>query len=138
MAGRVDSAVAGRSFLVRWLLGIVYWFFPLVLMGVGYLIGHFIPAFRVSVFHSLPPDASVWPPLLLIIILAIIWLLFDLFYVFNRETSARNLQLNLTLSVLLAISLSFAFGYLFNNKFGVAWWFVVPYFAAVVDAFTTG
>jgi len=104
-------------------------------MGIGYFMGEFVPAFRMSVSHL--SDATIWPPLLFIIILAIIWLLLDLFYVINRETTSRSLQFDLTLSLLLAVTLSIAFGYLVNSKSGVAWWFVVPYIAAVLDAFTT-
>ncbi len=134
---RVDTAIAGRSRFERLLLGCIYWLFPLVLAGIGYLIGQFIPAFNTSVFSRWPIDPSVWPPLVILMTLSIVWLLWDLFWVFNRETTSRNLQFNSAVTDALAITFSIAFGYLINSKAGLPWWFVVPFCTAVVDVFTT-
>lgn len=135
---RVDKAVAGKSLIVRWLIGFVHWLFPVVLLVIGYIIGIFIPAFNTSVFRSATIDPVVWPPLFVLIILAIIWLLFDLFWVFSRETTSRSLQMYNTVSVFLAIVFSIGLGYLINSKTGITWWFIVPFCTAVIDAFTTG
>jgi len=135
---KVDKTVAGRSHFVRWLLGVVYWLFPFVLLGIGLLIGDFIPAFRTSVFGKSPIDESVWLPLVVLIILAVTWLLFDLFWVFSRETTSRSLQTNSAVTNFMAIIFSVAFGYLINSQGGIPWWFIVPFAAAVVDVFTTG
>ena len=135
---RVDRAVAGKSLIVRWLLGFLHWFFPVVLLVIGYVIGIFIPAFRTSVFRSATIDPTVWPPLFVLIILAIIWLLFDLFWVFSRETTSRSLQIYNTVTVFLAIVFSVGLGYLINSKTGVTWWFIVPFCTGAIDAFTTG
>ena len=134
---KVDKSITGRPRFVRWLLGLVYWLFPLVLLGIGYLVGDFFPAFRASVFSKWPIDESVWLPLVVLIILAITWLLFDLFWVFSRETTSRNLQTNSAVTNIMAIIFSVAFGYLINSEGGVRWWFIVPFAAAVVDVFTT-
>ena len=135
---RVDRAVAGKSLIVRWLLGFLHWFFPVVLLVIGYVIGIFIPAFRTSVFRSATIYSTVWPPLFVLIILAIIWLLFDLFWVFSRETTSRSLQIYNTVTVFLAIVFSVGLGYLINSKTGVTWWFIVPFCTGAIDAFTTG
>lgn len=134
---KVDKTIGGRSLFVRCLLGVLYWLFPFVLLGIGFLIAHFIPAFKTSVFGEWPIDATVWPPLLVLIILAVTWLLFDLFWVFSRETTSRNLQVNSAVTNSLAITFSVVFGYLINSKGGIPWWFIVPFFAAIVDVFTT-
>ncbi|MGB6063868.1 MAG: hypothetical protein WBG50_03610 [Desulfomonilaceae bacterium] len=134
---RVDTAIAGRSSIERFLYGCVYWLFPLILTGIGFLIGQFIPAFRESAFSKWPIDPTVWAPLVILMILAIIWLLFDLFWVFSRETTSRNLQVNSSVTSLMAVGFSVAFGYLINSKSGLPWWFVVPFCTAVVDEFTT-
>ncbi len=138
VAERVDKAVAGRPAIVRWLIGFVHWLFPVVLLIIGYVIGMFIPAFNTSVFRSVTIEPSVWPPLFVLIILAIVWLLFDLFWVFSRETTSRSLQIYNTVSVLLAIVFSIGLGYLINSQTGIVWWFVVPFCTAVIDAITTG
>ena len=135
---RVEKAVAGRSLIVRWLIGFVHWLFPVVLLIIGYIIGMFVPAFNTSVFRSVTIDPSVWPPLFVLIILAIVWLLFDLFWVFSRETTSRSLQIYNTVSVFLAIVFSVGLGYLINSQTGITWWFVVPFCTAAIDAFTTG
>jgi hypothetical protein len=135
---RVDKAVSGKSLIVRWLLGFIHWFFPVALLAIGYVIGIFIPAFNTSVFRSVTIDPTVWPPLFVLIILAIIWLLFDLFWVFSRETTSRSLQIYNTVSVFLAIVFSVGLGYLINSQTGIVWWFVVPFCTAIIDAFTTG
>ena len=134
---KVDKTIAGRSHFVRWLLGGVYWLFPFVLLGIGFLIADFIPAFRTSVFGDWPIDATVWPPLVVLILLAVTWLLFDLFWVFSRETTSRSLQINSAVTNFWAIIFSMVFGYLINSKGGIPWWFIVPFSAAIVDAFTT-
>lgn len=73
------------------------------------------------------------------IILAVTWLLFDLFWVFSRETTSRDLQINSAITNFMAITFSIAFGYLIKSEGGgVQWWFIVPFVAAVVDVFTTG
>lgn len=135
---KVDKAVAKKSLIVRWLLGFVHWLFPVLLLVIGYAIGMFIPAFRTSVFRSATIDPTVWPPLFVLIILAIVWLLFDLFWVFSRETTSRSLQIYNTVSVFLAIVFSVGLGYLINSSTGITWWFVVPFCTAIIDAFTTG
>jgi hypothetical protein len=135
---RVDKAVTGKPLIVRWLVGFVHWCFPVILLLIGYVIGIFVPAFRTSIFRSATVDPSVWPPLFLLIILAIVWLLFDLFWVFSRETTSRSLQMYNTVSVLLAIVFSVGLGYLINSNTGITWWFIVPFCTAAIDAFTTG
>jgi hypothetical protein len=135
--GKVDKSINATPLFVRWLVGLVYCFFPLVLLGIGYLISIFVPAFRESVLGKWPIDESVWIPLVVIIMLAGIWLLFDLFWVFSRETTSRNLQANSAVTNFMAITLSVAFGYLINSEGGVRWWFIVPFAVAVVDVFTT-
>ena len=135
---RVEKAVAGRSLIVRWFLGFFHWLFPVVLLVIGYVIGMFVPAFNTSVFRSVTIDPSVWPPLFVLIILAIVWLLFDLFWVFSRETTSRSLQIYNTVSVFLAIAFSVGLGYLIKRETGITWWFIVPFCTAAIDAFTTG
>jgi hypothetical protein len=135
---KVDKPVPNHHPVVRWLLWLVYLFFPLVLLGIGYFVGVFIPAFNRPVFDGLPIDALIWPPLVVLIVLALLWLLFDLFWVVDRETTSRHLQLYGVASVSRIMAFSMAFGYLFNSKYGIAWWFVIPFIAVVVDAFTTG
>ena len=138
VAARVEKAVTGRSLIVRWLIGFVHWLFPVVLLIIGYVIGMFVPAFNTSVFRSATIDPVVWPPLFVLIILAIVWLLFDLFWVFSRETTSRSMQVCNTVSVFLAIVFGIGLGYLINSQAGIVWWFVVPFCTAVIDAFTTG
>jgi hypothetical protein len=138
VAVRLEKAVTGRSLIVRWLIGLIHWLFPVVLLVIGYIIAMFVPAFNTSVFRSATIDPSVWPPLFVLIILAIVWLLFDLFWVFSRETTSRSLQIYNTVSVFLAIVFSVGLGYLINSQTGITWWFVVPFCTAVIDAFTTG
>ena len=133
----VDKSIAGRHVFIRRIFGAVYWLFPVVLLGIGYLIGHFIPAFRASVRSKWPIDESVWLPLFVLSILAVVWLLIDLFWVFNRETTSRSLQTNSAVTNFMAIVFSVFFGYLINSAAGVGWWFVVPFVAAVIDVFTT-
>jgi len=135
---KVDKAVREKSLIVRWLLGFIHWLFPVLLLVIGYVIGMFIPAFRTSVFRSVTIDPTVWPPLFVLIILAIVWLLFDLFWVFSRETTSRSLQIYNTVSVFLAIFFSAGLGYLINSPSGITWWFVVPFCTAIIDAFTVG
>ena len=138
LAVKVEKAVAGRPLIVRWLVGFIHWLFPVVLLIIGYIIGMFVPAFNTSVFRSATIDPVVWPPLFLLIILAIVWLLFDLFWVFSRETTSRSLQIYNTVSVFLAIVFSIGLGYLIKSNTGIVWWFVVPFCTAIIDAFTTG
>ncbi len=116
---KVDKAVTEKSLIVRWLLGFVHWLFPVLLLVIGYMIGMFIPAFNTSVFRSATIDPTVWPPLFVLIILAIVWLLFDLFWVFSRETTSRSLQIYNTVSVFLAIVFSVGLGYLINSQTGI-------------------
>ncbi len=134
---KIDKPVTGGHSFLRWLLAVVYWLFPLALLGIGYLIGDFIPAFRESALSKWPIDESVWIPLVAVIIVGVIWLIFDLFWVFSRETTSRNLQANSAVTNFMAIVLSVAFGYLINSDGGVGWWFIVPFVVAVVDVFTT-
>ncbi|MGO9120235.1 MAG: hypothetical protein ACLQPD_21800 [Desulfomonilaceae bacterium] len=138
VAVRVEKAVAGKSLIVRWLIGLIHWLFPVVLLVIGYIIAMFVPAFNTSVFRSATIDPAVWPPLFVLIILAIVWLLFDLFWVFSRETTSRSLQVYNTVSVFLAIVFSVGLGCLINSQTGITWWFVVPFCTAAIDAFTTG
>jgi hypothetical protein len=135
--GKIDKSVTATPFFVRWLLGVVYWCFPLALLGIGYLIGIFVPAFRESVFSKWPIDEAVWIPLVVLIMVAGAWLLFDLFWVVSRETTSRNLQANSAVTNFIAIILSVAFGYSINSEGSVRWWFVVPFVVAVVNVFTT-
>ncbi len=137
VTGKLDKAMAGRPRSVLWPLTVVYWLFPLVLAGLGYLIGHFIPAFRSSVAGKWPIDESVWLPLVIIIILGVTWLLFEIFWVFSRDTTSRSLQTNSAVTNFIGIIFSAAFGYFINSESGVGWWFVVPFATAVIDMFTT-
>lgn len=137
MIRKVDKSIAGRPKLVRWLLGLIYWLFPMVLLGVAYLIGRFVPAFRASVLSKWPIHESVGVILVALIIVAVTWLLFDLFWVFSRETTSRNLQINSAVTNFMAIIFSVVFGYLINSEGGVGWWFIVPFVAAIVNVFTT-
>ena len=134
---KVDTAIAGRSSFERFLFSCVYWLFPPILAGIGYLIGQFIPAFKTSAFSKWPIDPTIWAPLVILMILAIIWLLFDLFWVFSRETTSKNLQFNSAVTDSLAIGFSIAFGYMIKSEAGLPWWFVVPFCTAIVDVFTT-
>ncbi len=138
LAVKVDNAVSERSLIVRWILGFLHWLFPVVLLIIGYVVGIFIPAFNSSVFRTVTIDPSVWPPLFVLIILAVIWLIFDLFWVFSRETTSRSLQIYNTVTVFLSILFSIGLGYLINSPTGITWWFIVPFCTAIIDGFTTG
>lgn len=118
--------------------GLLVWFFPVVLLLAGFLMSKtFFPVFGERVSRT-PSDSVVWLLLLIMTVAAIVWLLYDLFKVFNRETSSKTLQLNLFISNLVALAFCTALGYFLNSKNGVAWWFLVPFIFAVIDGFTTG
>ncbi len=135
---KVEKAIADRPIIVRWLLGCFRLLFPLELLGIGYIIRLFVPAFDTPVFSPSPIDATVWPPLVVLIVLGVTWLLFNLCWVFDREIAARQLQLYVMWSTLLVIVLSVAFGYQIGSKGAIRWWFIVPFSTAVVDVFAAG
>ena len=135
---KVGKFVADSHPVVRYLVLCVYLFFPLMLLLIGYAVGYFFPAFHNPLFRGTAVENEIWPPLMVLIILALVWLLLDLFYVSDRDTKSRHLQLYGMASVSRVIAFSVAFGYLLRSDYGVRWWFVVPFCAVLVDVFTTG
>jgi len=135
---RNNGPITSKHRTAHLLWSLVVWFFPAVLLLAGFIASKaFFPAFGDRVSWE-PADPIVWLLLLISTIAAICWLLYDLFMVFNRETSSKTLQLNLFVSNLVALIFCAALGYLLNSENGISWWFLVPFIFAFIDTFTTG
>jgi hypothetical protein len=119
------------------LLGI--WFFPYLLAGGAWLAGAVYEgaaALRSPVLAwPIPQEVYGW--LLLMVILAIAWVVAELFSVTNRETVVLALQWDTVVSTFTALTFSLAGGW-FVGTGTLEWWFVVPWIASVIDAFAAG
>jgi len=136
--GKSRESKAEKSYVLRVVSDLIYWFFPLILLLIGFLMSKkMVPAFGLSIL-KLPIDNAVWLPLLIMLIAAVAWLLLDLFWVFNRETPSKTLQANIAISNFQGMIFCGMFGYLLNSAYGIPWWFVVPFFSSTLDSFTTG
>jgi len=82
--GKSRESKAEKSYVLRVVSDLIYWFFPLILLLIGFLMSKkMVPAFGLSILKR-PIDNAVWLPLLIMLIAAVAWLLLDLFCVFNR------------------------------------------------------
>ncbi|MFP3944931.1 MAG: hypothetical protein ACLFWF_13625, partial [Alphaproteobacteria bacterium] len=103
---RAPSRISGSRKLS--LLGI--WFFPYILAGGAFLAGSVYEgaaSLRSPVLQwPIPQDVFGW--LLLMVILAIAWIVTEIFSVTNRETIALALQWDTVVSTFTAITFSVA------------------------------
>lgn len=115
----------------------IIWLFPYVLAGVGYLLGSTYSgaaSLRTPVF-DMPPPAELYGWLLLMVLASVAWLVGEFISVTSRETVVSALQMDAVFSSLTAIIFTGFAGY-FIGIGTLEWWFVVPWFASVIDAVT--
>lgn len=120
-------------------LGLVgIWVFPYLLAGAAYAVGSIFGAarsLRTSVTATdIPSDVYLW--LLIMVVLSVVWLVSEFLAVTNRETVVRALQWDAAISTATAAIFSGAAGW-FIAEGELEWWFLVPWIAAVIDAFTS-
>jgi hypothetical protein len=113
------------------LIGLLRWFVPILMLAFG----RFVPALQEPV--AWPIVNSVYPPLMVELIISLIWIVAEITTVTNRDTPVRTLQLDDALSLTLAVVLSF-FAAWQIAKGTLQWWYVVPWAVCLVDAYLSG
>ncbi len=113
------------------------WLFPYFLAGAAYFGGTFyepLLVMRTSVLTwPIPQEVYGW--LLAMVLLAAVWLVGEFFSVTSRDTIVAALQWDAVISTLTAILFTGLAGWFLGNS-TLGWWFVVPWFAAIVDSLT--
>lgn len=105
--------------------------FPFAMAAVGYL----IPPMRVSV--GMPDSNGLWLSIVIELVIAGIWIASEMFTMSDRNTTVRYLQWDDGISLAVALVMAIWFGWLLKGG-DVQWWFVIPFVAAVFDAFFSG
>ena len=134
-----NRQIPTRTSAFRKFLMLIDWVFPFVLAVVAYLLSKFYePASSLSepvLTWPVPDGVYLW--LLLIVLAAIFWLVFEFLFVSDRETIISALQLDVTFSILGALVFTGVGGWLLGTE-QLQWWFIVPWAATFVDALTAG
>ncbi|MGI9379816.1 MAG: hypothetical protein ACR2OW_09185 [Methyloligellaceae bacterium] len=128
-----------QSSVLRRFLTFIAWIFPFVLAAIAYLLGlYYEPASALTaplLVWPVPEGVYLW--LLLLVLAAIAWLVFEFISVSGRETIVSALQMDVTVSTLTAIFFTGFGGWLLGTG-QLQWWFVVPWAATIIDAVTAG
>jgi hypothetical protein len=135
IVGKAHATLKERHPHLRLSIAVIYYLFPVVLLLVGKCISLFKPGLRQPVSWEY---TEVLPTLFVLLILAILWLIFDLFKVFSRETTSSALQYNNTLSIFLAIVFSIYLGMCIQDGWNIPWYLIIPLATSVINAFATG
>ena len=135
MTNRLKSAhtIRGRHFR---LFGI--WLFPYGLALFAFAVSFVAPfgdALRSPVF-AWPVRQDVFGWLLLMVIAAGAWFLYEFSSAADRETIVVELQIDATISTTTACLFTGLAGFLAGRS-GLEWWLVVPWAASIIDGITS-
>jgi len=117
---------------------VVIWLFPYLLAAAAYFSGDVYEpaaALRAPVSFDQPVPPNVYGALLVLVLIAGAWLIGEFLSVTSRETVVMALQFDAVFSSATAILFTGAAGWLIG-KDELEWWFIVPWFATVIDALT--
>jgi len=116
---------------------VTIWLFPYLLAAGAYLAAEFYaPAAALkSSALKLPIPQAVYGWLLLMVLIAVTWLISEFISVTSRETIVTALQLDAAFSAITAILFTGAAGWMIGTD-RLAWWFIVPWIATIIDALT--
>ena len=124
---------------IRKFFMIIDWVFPFILAFAAYIAAsNYEPAssLKTSVFQlPVPQEVYLW--LLVLVLAAVVWLVFEFISVTSRETIVASLQLDVAVSTFTALLFSGFGGWLIGND-QLQWWFAVPWAATLIDAMTAG
>jgi hypothetical protein len=121
----------------RHLFLLTIWLFPYLLAAGAFLIAEFYAPAAVLKASALklpvPQDVYGW--LLLMVLIAGTWLISEFISVTSRETVVTALQLDAAFSAITALLFTGAAGWMIGTD-RLAWWFIVPWIATIIDALT--
>lgn len=102
---------------------------PLILLLAGFL----VPVLRHKV-GAVPAEesATLWMTLVIFILVAVAWIMIDMFVVSNDSTTGSQLKINAAISGTYNNVLMFVAGAMWASG-QVRWWMVVPMVAVLVD-----
>ncbi|MBC7836945.1 hypothetical protein H7X87_04195 [Acetobacteraceae bacterium] len=133
------GAAGRRRDTTPWYVIVWHWadfFFPFIIMEVGYL----IPAmwYRFPNYDNLPlaDQVNLNRGLLAQLALALLWLIGDFIVISNRDTLTGRLQINALISSIFALIMLGCTVWMYRGE-ELGWWLVVPTMAAVVDSLLT-
>ena len=132
--GQVNPSEAdarrGRLWLLKFF---AIWPFPYILAAAGYFAGTLIDSsLRGPVFGS-PQNPSVYPWILVFVVLAVAWLISGFMTTINSKTTVTELKSSSIVSIATAVIFTGAAGW-FVARSSLQWWFIVPWIASIVDA----
>lgn len=121
--------------LVRSAFAALWWAFPIILAGIGYV----LPAFRVPISET----GTMWEGnmqttflvgIIISILLAVGWIVVEFFTVSNLGISVKWLRRNSAVSIAIALVLTATVFYLLALE-SLPWAMMVPWLASVGDSF---
>jgi hypothetical protein len=128
-----EAPVQGFFTRLKILLGRLWWIFPLMMIGGGYL----VPELRLHVGKPIPanmPNLPWW--MLGHVVLGVIWVIAALVLASNAKTSVSALRKDVFLTTLLWGCMLVAATYAYCHD-AFAWALVAPLGASTLDAFIT-
>ena len=113
------------------LIGLLRWVIPILML----LVGRFVPALQQPVGLPIPP--SVYPALMVEMVVGLLWILSEITTVTDRDTPVHALQRDAALSLTLAIAITFI-GAWYWAQSQLQWWLIIPWFVTLLDAYLSG
>jgi hypothetical protein len=99
------------------------------------LIGYAFPSLAGQVAWPIP--AEVLSSLLILVLIAAAWLLFEIIPVVSRNTSVAELQTDFLISTFWAVVMTGVAGW-YIHAHGMPWWYVVGWATSLLDGFLSG
>jgi hypothetical protein len=120
---------------VRSLMGKVWWFFPIFMVGGGY----FIPSLRLSVttwpIPAEHPNLPWW--VLAAVLVGVLWVFSGFFHASNLDTPVKALKADAFMSTTIFGILTAACAFTFDRG-QLSWILVIAWFASMADVYITG
>ena len=113
------------------IIGLLRWIIPIMMLVVG----RFVPPLQLPVAWPLP--SSVYPALMIEMVIGLLWILSEITTVTNRDTPVHTLQRDAALSLTLAVVITFI-GAWYMAQSALQWWLLVPWFVTLLDAYLSG
>lgn len=113
-------------------IGVISWIFPFVIMMVGLAL---FPPLSTPVGQAV--GMEVFFGLFCQLLLTVIWVITELYYAANRDTSVRQLQVDVFVSSLFAVGLSMV-GVFFLTVQMLPYWYMLPWAGSIADMFGSG
>lgn len=116
---------------MRAAIGFISWIFPIVIMGVSYLL---FPAMRAPLTLPWNAHPDVYIGLFFSLVFVVVWFVMEMYYAANRETSVRQLQWDGFVSTLFGHCFTFFAAAMLVLQI-MPWWYLLPWLGVIADSF---